>query len=152
VTAVPDINARLVDSWLEDENGERIENVEIGEPIRMHVVLEASVDLVTPNFVFQCLNPDGVHVFGFHRRLTVRDGEPDVLPAGKRVHISGTIQNQLGPGKYVFTCWIRRHRGPADIGLQVLKPLSFHVYGSPEAPGVISVPVEVEAVPEEGER
>ena len=152
VTAVPEINVRPVEAWLEDADGERITNVEVGDPLRMHVVLEAAAELVKPGFVFQCLNADGVHVFGFNRSLTVEPGQPEVLARDARVHISGTIQNQLAPGKYTFTVWVRRDRSPSDIGLQVLKPLTFHVYGTPEAPGLVSVPAQIEAVPEEGER
>ena len=31
--AVPDVHARVVDAWLENDAGERVENVEQGEPI-----------------------------------------------------------------------------------------------------------------------
>ena len=148
VTAVPDVHVRIADSWLEGEDGERATSLEIGEPMRMHVVLEAAMDLVAPRFVFQCVNADGVHVFGFNRRLVLEPGQPDELAAGDRVHISGTIQNQLGPGRYTLTLWVRRDRRPGDVALQALKPLTFHVYGTPEASGVVSVPAQVEAVRE----
>src|SRR5215217_2477408 len=37
---VPDVNARVVDAWLENPLGERVENVEQGEPIGLCVVFE----------------------------------------------------------------------------------------------------------------
>ena len=38
---MPDLHAHLEDSWLVNEAGERIENVELGEKIRFHAVFEA---------------------------------------------------------------------------------------------------------------
>ncbi|MGH3040412.1 MAG: ABC transporter ATP-binding protein [Gaiellaceae bacterium] len=147
---VPDLNARLVDAWLENEAGERITNVEVDEPLRLTVVLEAARDLAGPDFTFQCSNADGVQVFGFNRKLDVAEGEPNRLEAGQRVRISGTIQNQLTPGRYFVNCWIRRARSPGDIALQVLRPLAFVVFGPARASGIVSVNADVAAVPENG--
>src|SRR4051812_37605043 len=45
---VPDVNVRVADAWLENEAGERVENVEQGEPIGLGVVFEARHDLEAP--------------------------------------------------------------------------------------------------------
>jgi hypothetical protein len=145
--AVPDVHARVVDAWLEDEGGERITNVEHGTPIRFGIVFEAIQELEQPVFGFHCANANGVHVFGFNRSLEVDEGEPDRVEAGRRVRISGTIENRLAPGRYVISCLISRRRAPGDAALQLVKPLDFVVFGSAQ-PGLVSVPVEAEAVAE----
>ena len=43
--AVPDVHARLVDAWFEDASGERVDNVEQGQPLRLNVVIEAREEL-----------------------------------------------------------------------------------------------------------
>jgi len=61
---VPDLHAHLEDSWLVNEAGERIENVELGEKIRFHAVFEARRPLHNPVFGFHFQDADGVRVFG----------------------------------------------------------------------------------------
>ena len=61
----------------ENDAGERVENVEQGEPIGLDVVFEARHDLEDPVFGFHFLNANGETVFGFNRTLTVPDGEPE---------------------------------------------------------------------------
>ena len=40
VVLVADLLARVADAWLEDASGERIDNVEVGEPIRLTRAIE----------------------------------------------------------------------------------------------------------------
>jgi ABC-type sugar transport system ATPase subunit len=140
---VPDVNVRLIDAWFENRAGQRVENVEQGEPIGFHVVIEARRDLVEPVFGFHFRNADGVHVFGFNRSL---EGERDVLPAGRRVRIAGTIDNPLLPGRYHVSAMISRNRSQGDLALHVLRLLDFVVYGTRPGPGSVSVNADVEAV------
>jgi ABC-type polysaccharide/polyol phosphate transport system ATPase subunit len=139
---VPDVNVRVVDAWLENEAGERVENVEQGEPIGIGVVFEARHDLTGPVFGFHFLNGDGVTLFGFNRTL---ERDEDRLPAGRSVRISGRIENPLLPGRYFVNCWISRNRNQGDIALHVVRLLDFLVYGTRPGPGSVSVRAEVEA-------
>jgi Wzt C-terminal domain len=147
---VPDIHARLVDAWLENGDGERIANIEAGEPLRFQAVVEARRDLPSPVFGFHCTNADGVEVFGFNRSLEVSEGQPDRLHTGQRVRISGTIENPLTPGRYLVNCWVARSRNPGDWAVQAVKLLDFVVFGTQQGPGVVSVRADVDAVPEQG--
>lgn len=149
-TTIPDIHARLVEAWLENGDGERIANVEAGEPIRFRAVVEARRALQSPVFGFHCINPDGIHLFGFNRRLEVEEGQPDRLEAGQRVRIAGAIENPLTPGRYLVSCWLARARDPGDYSLQAMKLLDFVVFAAKPMPGLVSVRAEVEAVPERG--
>jgi ABC-type polysaccharide/polyol phosphate transport system ATPase subunit len=138
---VPDVNVRVVDAWLEDERGERVENVEQGTPIGLGIVFEARHPLESPVFGFHFLNEDGVTVFGFNRTLGT---EPDRLEPGQRVRISGRIENRLLPGRYFVNCWISRNRTQGDLALHVIRPLEFVVYGTRPGPGNVSVRIDVD--------
>jgi ABC-2 type transport system ATP-binding protein len=147
---VPDMHARVVEAWLENEAGEPIVNVERGEPIRFRIVIEPWEELLQPVFGFHCTNADGVHVFGFNQTLDLANDEPDRLEAGKRVRISGTIENRLTPGRYFLDSWIARNRNPGDVALQLIRALDFVVYGPAGTAGIVSVRNEVEIGPEPG--
>jgi ABC-type polysaccharide/polyol phosphate transport system ATPase subunit len=136
-----ELEIRLVDAWLEDEAGDRIENVEQGEPIRLNAVIEVRRDLEGPLFNFQFLNVDGVAVFGFAKTLD----EHERIAAGDRVRISGKVDNQLVPGRYSVECSISRNRTPGDLAAK-FPLLDFILRGTDPIPGMISVRTEVEAV------
>jgi ABC-2 type transport system ATP-binding protein len=142
---VPDVNVRVVDAWLADEAGQRVENVEQDEAIGLSVVFEARHDLEAPVFGFHFLDADGQTLFGFNRTLKRAAGESDLLPAGRRVRISGRIENRLLPGRYFVNCWISRNRNQGDLALHVVRLLDFVVYGTRPGPGSFSVNVDVEA-------
>jgi ABC-type polysaccharide/polyol phosphate transport system ATPase subunit len=139
---VPDVNVRVVDAWLENEAGERVGNVEQGEPIGLQVLFEARHDLDAPVFGFHFLNADGATVFGFNRTL---EGDADRIAAGGRVRIAGRIENPLLPGRYFVNCWISRNRNQGDLALHVVRLLDFVVYGTRPGPGSVSVRADVEA-------
>jgi ABC-type polysaccharide/polyol phosphate transport system ATPase subunit len=145
---VPDVNVSLVDARLESASGERIENVEQGDPIRLTVILEARRDLEGPVFGFHFHDADGVRVFGFNGML----GGEQMLRAGQRVRISGTIENRLLPGKYFVSAWISRNRTQGDLALHIMRLLDFVVYGTRPGPGSVSVEADVEATIEPEER
>ena len=147
---VPDVNARVIDAWLENTAGQRIENVEQGEPLGFHVIFEARHDLVNPVFGFHFLTADSQTVFGFNRTIPCPDGETCVLRAGQRARISGTIENRLMPGRYFVTALISRNRSAGDLALHVLRLLDFVVYGTQPGPGPVSVRADVGAVVERG--
>jgi ABC-type polysaccharide/polyol phosphate transport system ATPase subunit len=145
---VPDVNVRMIDTWLENALGERVDNVEQGEPIGLNVIVEARHDLASPVFGFHFLNGQGLHVFGFNRELARGDGEPDVVRAGQRVRISARIDNPLLPGRYYVNSLISRNRSRGDLALQPLRILDFTVYGTKPGVGSIAVNAIVHAVVE----
>jgi ABC-2 type transport system ATP-binding protein len=150
---VPDVNVRLIDAWLEDETGRRVENIEQGKPIGLGLVVEARHDLTRPLFNFQLLNSNGVPVFGFSETLGVDDPERDLVAAGQRVRIAGKIDNPLVPGRYVLECSILRDRTFGDLALTVPKLVEFEIQGNQPAGtslkdyegGMVSVPMDVDA-------
>jgi ABC-2 type transport system ATP-binding protein len=144
--AVPDVNVKLVDVWLEDGAGRRVENVEQGQPIGFNLVAEASHDLVRPVFNFHFVNPDGVWVFGFSETLPGDDQRPQRIAAGERLRIAGQIENPLVPGRYSVECWISRDRPEGNLAVHPLRLLDFLVYGTKPGRGSISVRADFTAV------
>lgn len=143
-TAIPDINARVVHARLLNAEGTRVDNVEQGQPIVIDLLLEARRELVDPRFVIQVGNEDGI-VFGFVQTLA---DDRDRLADGERVRLRGRIDNPLRPGSYKLGCWLRRERSGGDLAIQGLPLFDFVVYGTEAGPGVVTVDVDVEAVPE----
>ena len=143
---VPDLNAREVEAWLEDEAGERVEHVEQGRPVYLDLTLEARHDLAGPIFGVTFLNEQGTVVFGFNRTLALDNGAPDRIAAGQRVRIAGRIENPLVPGRYFVNGWVCRNRDQGDLGLQMLRLFEFRVFGTGPGHGVVAVQADVEAV------
>ncbi|HEX8976509.1 MAG TPA: ABC transporter ATP-binding protein [Solirubrobacteraceae bacterium] len=147
---VPDVNVRLIDTWLESPAGKRVENVEQGEPIQLQVIYEAVHDLVSPQFGFHFLNADGVQLFGFNRGLEDTPAEAtELLRAGQRVRLSARIENRLLPGRYSISSMISRNRSYGDLALHVLRLIEFVVYGTEPGPGSLAVQVDTEAIVED---
>jgi len=147
--AVPDIHARCVTASLVDSKGAVADNVEQGHPIRFTATVEALNDLFDPVFAFHCTNAEGVHVFSSHLRLRFVEGQPDRIPAGGRVTLSGEIENRLANGRYGFACWITSHRESGELAVQELQLLDFVVFGSKPIMGLVAVESELDARIEE---
>jgi ABC-type polysaccharide/polyol phosphate transport system ATPase subunit len=137
-----DAAVRLVDVWLEDEHGTRVENIHEGQPMRLNLVVEAHSELPKPVFVLRFLNVDDTPVFGLQTPVD----EP--VPAGRRVRVSAAIDNRLVPGRYSVDCTVTRSDTPGDLALRSLRLLDFLVKGGEPGSGMITVSASVEAVVE----
>jgi hypothetical protein len=144
-SAVPDVNVKVVDVWLEDEAGRRVDNVEQGRPIGFNLVVEARQDLIRPVFSFHFVNRDGSWVFGFDQEVA-GGAEPRRIGAGRRIRIQGQIENPLVPGRYTIECWMSRDRAEGNLAVHPLRLLDFLVYGTRPGLGSVSARTEVEAV------
>jgi hypothetical protein len=140
-----DVNVDVVDAHLRDATGARSANVEQGVPIDLSVQLAARRELVSPIVGLHVLDAAGNAVFGFNLPLTVADGEPDRIPAGRRFRIGGTIENPLVPGRYFLHCYIARNRTQGDYALHFVRLLDFVVYGTRTGAGSVLVDADVRA-------
>jgi hypothetical protein len=144
-----DYHARLIEAHLEDEAGNRIENVAEGEPIRINVVLEALVDMDNAHFNLTVHETDGKIVFDSPVEGRSQDrGRP--LSRGQRVRLRGSIENQLTPGRHSLACWVARSENLNDFALQGLEILDFIVYGTRPTFAPLTIDNEVTVTPEEG--
>lgn len=140
-----DLQAKINDAWLADDSGERTANVEVGEPLRFSVEVEALLDLERPLFTFQINDTKHVQVTGFNQTLDVEaDGPDDRLAAGTAVTISGTIDNRLAPGSYLLSCWVTRNRETSERVVQGLKLFEFVIFGMKRTPGLVEAVTDLE--------
>lgn len=138
--AVTGFNARTINAALRNPAGAPVENLELGEPITLDVVIEATRDLARPSFLINVLNEDGQIVFGFLRRLDAP------VPAGGRVRLDGAIDNQLVSGRYFLDCWVREEGESGPMAVQGLRLLQFVVFGTEPRHGMVSVQADVQPV------
>jgi ABC-type polysaccharide/polyol phosphate transport system ATPase subunit len=144
--AVVDLNGRVVEATLRDEAGERIDNVEQGDPIVLDAIIEAARELDRPKFVFFIRNADGVTVSSFTRTLGERVAE------GQRVRLTGRIENRFVSGRHSLDCWVREDRESGGMALQGLRLLQFVVFGTDESDGLVTLETDVVPTLEEWSR
>ncbi|MCB0865935.1 MAG: ABC transporter ATP-binding protein [Solirubrobacterales bacterium] len=154
--AVPGLHARVVDAWLEDEGGVRIDNLEGDQKIRIKTVIEARERLDNPVLGFHLYNADNLHIFGFnHKPFEDEDEDEDgdgdgdgdgegSVAAGERMEVSFELDNHLTNGHYFLRCWVTRDRQAGDMALQAIDLLDFVVFNVTPAPGVMTVEPEVD--------
>jgi ABC-type polysaccharide/polyol phosphate transport system ATPase subunit len=141
VALVTDILARASEAWLEDEAGERIENLEVGQPIRIRALVEARRDIPGLNIQLAFNNADGVQIFGLSEVLDSDDAIR--LESGRLARVSADIENPLLPGRYSVVCWVATLRNEEEISQQAIKLLDFTVFGVEGGTGIVSVPGEL---------
>ncbi len=142
---LPEVNVRVLDAWLENAAGRRVQHVEQNEQLFFNCVVEARRELRNPVFGFHFMDDDGARIFGFNSTLKPPEDVPDVLPAGGRVRISGEVENRLLPGRYHVNCWISRNRAAGDLAMHPLRLLEFSVYGTEPGPGSVFMENDVSA-------
>jgi ABC-2 type transport system ATP-binding protein len=143
VELVADLLARVSEAWLEDATGERITNVEVGEPIRMRARIETLRELTNPRIGLKVINAQGVEVFGIERVLGA-EGSETRMESGGAADVSATIQNPLLPGRYSLVGWVAVMRGNVVRAQQLVKYADFVVFGMEGGPGIVSVEGELE--------
>ncbi len=136
---------RMLDAWIEDAGGNRLDNLEHGRELRLRVDLEILRD--TPGLVigFIVANADEVGIFQFGTALVNEHGGSE-LAAGERVRVSAEIENLLVQGRYFVHCAVNRAKD-SSVALHGYDCVEFVVYGGePQAHGNVRLPLEIEAV------
>ncbi len=141
-------DVRLLDVWLEDERGTRVQDVFQGQRFRFNLLLEANRELPSPAFGFELLNVDDVAVSGFGANLESSDGSRQRMPAGQRLRISAELDNRLVPGRYSVLGSISRSRAQGDMVLHDVHLTDFVVKGADPMPGMVFVDANVSATVE----
>jgi ABC-2 type transport system ATP-binding protein len=142
---LPDVHVRMLDVWLEDSSGARVQNLEQHDPFRFNCLVEARRTLENPVFSFHFVDSEGAQISGFTKSLEVPDDTPDRLLPGERVLISGEVENRFLPGRYHVSAWFFRNRTSGDLALHTLRLLEFSVYGTEPGPGSIQLRDDITA-------
>ena len=152
VSMVADILGDLREAWIENEQGERISNVEVGQSLVLRARIEASRELENPNFRLHFNSADGVGVFtlwpgsadgGAAGPLPAGGPAPRPLAAGDVADISARLENPLLPGRYSVVCWVSDVRNNQELAQQAIMLVDFVVYGVATAGGLVAVPGEM---------
>jgi ABC-2 type transport system ATP-binding protein len=133
-----EINGHVREASLLSADGDRIVNVEQGEPLHVDIVIQTARQLVSPAFQTYIMSSDHVVVAGFLRTLD------ETLQAGRFVRLRGTIENRLVPGRYFLDVWIKRSREGADVALQCVRAIQFVVYGTAPKHGLVTLHTDIE--------
>jgi ABC-2 type transport system ATP-binding protein len=144
----PDVE--LVDVWLEDLDGTRLDDARHGRPFRFNLVAQARVDLPAPALAFELLNVDDVCVLGFGAALETDDGAPTALAAGHRMRVSVELDQPFVPGRYAVLCTMARSRKRSDDALRHRRVIDFLITGTDPQPGMVLVNANVRATIESG--
>jgi ABC-type polysaccharide/polyol phosphate transport system ATPase subunit len=139
---------RLLGVWLEDGTGERLVNVESGEPLNLRAEIEILREAPAVQIGFTLVNENGVGVFQWG---TATEEEAGPLRPGERVAVESRIENLLTPGRYFVHFGVKRHPDPRAIVLHVEKALDFHVFGAKESHGFVDLPHTTSTSIERGE-
>jgi ABC-type polysaccharide/polyol phosphate transport system ATPase subunit len=109
---VPEV--RIVNAWVTDSTGERVDAIPYGEWFGLHVLLEPLEPISQPGVTLWLTSEDGVRVFSAGAR---ENGEAlaDLRP-GERVQFSIAAQNPLSAGRYYVGCGVTR----GTAGLEIL--------------------------------
>jgi ABC-2 type transport system ATP-binding protein len=143
-TTGPTDEVKLLDAWLEDADGKRIENVSGDQEIRLRVELEALRELPGVGVGFIVSNADGVGVFQFGAPVDEGDS-PAPLRAGTRLTVQADVENLLTQGHYFVHCGVNRVSGQT-VTLYVHNALDFVVYAGVDTPsGIVTLPHRVGA-------
>jgi ABC-2 type transport system ATP-binding protein len=143
VEAQPGDEVNLVDLWLEDEAGARVENVEHGAHFHLCAEFEALRPMEGLGVGFAIANADGLPIADFSV-TPYRDGEVQPLDAGQRVAVRADIENLLMAGRYFVHLGVTRGVNQG-VALYINSAIDFAVFGSSSAASIISLPHKIEA-------
>ncbi|MGZ7040123.1 MAG: ABC transporter ATP-binding protein, partial [Thermoanaerobaculia bacterium] len=136
-SAAPDAEEiRLMDAWVTDAEGGRIDTVAYGEQMHLHVALQALTRIREPGIAMWISNEDRVRVFSAGAR---EDGAMlgDLEP-GECVEFSIEVQNILSAGRYYIGCSVVRGSAGLEILLFQDRAADVVSYGA-ELHGVIGI-------------
>jgi hypothetical protein len=137
-----DGEARILEAWVEDEQGERQSSLAQGRRVTLKAVVRFNVAVEHPAASLYVLNEDHVAVIvATSSRTHERSGRFD---PGEEALFSFAFENVLAPGRYspLFTL---AHRGTGlDLMDRFEGAFTFLVTGPEALGGLVDVPVDVE--------
>ncbi len=135
--------AALLDMWLEDAEGERVEALPVGAPFAISCTWELQAPVPASRFDVWIDSEDPTRVYGtdaYARAFAAstihwREGPGD-LRAGERVHVRVRAHHRLADGRYHVGCSVLSGPGGEDVVALELRALSFTSYGDPAVYGL----------------
>jgi ABC-type polysaccharide/polyol phosphate transport system ATPase subunit len=140
-----DVSLKVLDAWLEDDQGTRVDNVEQGRMFTFNLLAEARYELLEPAFSFRCTTLEGDWVFTFD---TPVQSDAGGVRRGSEIRVCARLENPLAVGRYLMSGWFSTVSADGETSIQVLDLLRFFVYGTKAGAGSVVVETEVEALVE----
>jgi len=143
-TTGPTDEVKMLDAWLEDGDGKRIDNVGGDQEIRIRIEMEALQEFPRVGVGFIISNADGVGIFQFGVPVEGEDDSSPLRP-GTRFTVRADIENLLTQGHYFIHCGVNRADGHT-VTLYVHNAIDFVVYAGVDTPsGVVTLPHQIGA-------
>jgi ABC-type polysaccharide/polyol phosphate transport system ATPase subunit len=142
-TGADSAGARLKDCWIENASGERLTNVERGEPIRLRADVELVQDAIDVTIGFILTNADGLGLMELGGYVE-SDAGGRMVQRGEVVKAAVDLENPLAPGRHFVHCGISSTRSGGNL-LYVHNALDFVIYGPP-AKGIVAPNYEFRTV------
>jgi ABC-2 type transport system ATP-binding protein len=105
---------KLIEAWLTDRSGARVDAIPYGEAMGLHVTLEAVDGVRNPGVSMWLSSEDDVRVFSAGAREN-KEALGDLEP-GERLHFSIEAENPLSAGRYHLGCAVTQ----GTAGLEIL--------------------------------
>jgi ABC-2 type transport system ATP-binding protein len=119
---------RVLDVWMTDAAGRRVDTVAYRELMRLHVSIEALSSIKQPGIVMWVTNEDRVRVFSAGAREN-GEGLGD-LERGERIIFSLDAENPLSAGRYFVGCSVTRGSAGLDVLLYQDRAADIVSYGA----------------------
>jgi ABC-2 type transport system ATP-binding protein len=129
--------ADIVDVWVEDSHGSRVDSVAHGDRVYMHVVVDAHERVERPWLHLWIDNDAGVRVFATNTgHLEHASG---VLEPGERVHFVVDAENALSSGRHYIGCSLTAGSTASDTVVAAARAHDFVVYGGEYVHGAVQL-------------
>jgi ABC-2 type transport system ATP-binding protein len=129
--------ADIVDVWLENADGRRVDAIEHGDRLYMHVVVDAHERIERPQLHLWLDNDAGVRVFATNTGH-IADASV-VLEPGERIHLVVDAANPLPSGRQYIGCSLTAGTGATDTVVAATRAADFVVYGGEYVHGAIQL-------------
>jgi ABC-type polysaccharide/polyol phosphate transport system ATPase subunit len=130
-----DGGARVVDAWIEDENGERQTVLSQGNPCALRATIRFERDLEDPVLAAAFVNPQRQNVF-----VASSAGRPEgsgSFDAGQLADLTVSFDNVLAPGRYAVSTLITGASGHIEDRWESI--FTFVVTGAQAAGGLVDL-------------
>jgi ABC-2 type transport system ATP-binding protein len=134
-------DARVIDVWVEDEEGRRVNAVPQGRRTTLRALVDFAVDVEDPSASIDIYNERHDLVFGASTVLArERSG---IFRRGERVLFSFSFENLLADGRYSPVVNLARRGSGLDVIDRYDGGFSFMVTSTQPHTGLVNLPVDV---------
>jgi ABC-type polysaccharide/polyol phosphate transport system ATPase subunit len=138
---VGDGDARVMEVWLENEQGERLQAVPQGQRTTLRVLVHFMVDVEDPQASVYVHNEE--HKAVFVASTWVQHERTGTFGAGSQVLFSFSFENVLAPGRYSPVVNLAHRGSGLDVIDRYERGFSFLVNATVAQGGLVDLPVEV---------